>query len=50
MMKPTCYVYSGSRAYPGPWPKMFRCWSTEPVAWHTGSGSYIMSIKEYNKR
>jgi len=20
------YVYSVSRVYPGPWPKIFRCW------------------------
>jgi len=29
MMKLTGYVYSGSRAYSGPRPRMFRCWSTE---------------------
>jgi len=26
MMKPMCYIYSRSRAYQGPRPRMFRCW------------------------
>jgi len=26
MMKPTGYVYNGSRTYPRPRPRMFRCW------------------------
>jgi len=26
MMKPTGYTYSGSRAYPEPWPRMFHSW------------------------
>jgi len=24
------YVYSGSRTYLGPWPRMFLCWCMEP--------------------
>jgi len=50
MMKPTSYIYSGSRAYPGSRSRVFRCWCTEPTARRIGGGSYCMLIQEYNRR
>ena len=44
------YVYSGSRTYPEPRPRVSRCWCTEPATRPTGSGSYIMLIQECNRR
>jgi len=46
MMKPTGYFYSGSRAYSGPRPRMFRC-DMEPTArrfW--GKWSYLYVLQE----
>jgi len=50
MMKLMGYVYSGSRAYPGSRPRMFRYWSTKPAARQIGGGSCIIPIQEYNIR
>ena len=46
MIKLMCYVYSGSRAYPGAWHRMFRYWCTKPTARRTG-GSYRMPFSRW---
>jgi len=50
MMKPTDYVYNGSRACSRPRSRVFRCWCTKLAARRTGDGSYCMPIQEYNRR